>query len=60
MFDDELPKKTVSEFPRNLDNMSVSELQDYIGELEGEIQRATADIEKKQASQAAASDVFKI
>lgn len=60
MFDDDLPKKTVSEFPRNLDNMSVSELQDYIGDLEGEIQRAKADIDKKQASQAAASDVFKI
>lgn len=61
MFDDDLPKKKTSrEFPRILEGMSVSELQEYIGELEAEIQRAKADIERKQASQAAASDVFKI
>ncbi|MBL4804846.1 MAG: DUF1192 domain-containing protein [Alphaproteobacteria bacterium] len=60
MFDDDLPqKKTSSEFPRNLETMSVSELQDYIGELEAEIARAKSDIDKKQASQAAASSFFK-
>ena len=40
--------------------MSVAELQDYIEELNEEIRKVQSDIEKKQASQAAASDVFKI
>lgn len=61
MFDDDLPQiKKTAEFPRNLENMSVSELEEYVGELKEEIERAEGDIAKKKASQSAAADVFKI
>ncbi len=60
MFDEELPKKPRSgAFPRNLDAMSVGELEFYIGELEAEIARVRGDIQKKKASMDAASSVFK-
>ena len=60
MFDDDPPSQKDSGFPKNLEHMSVAELQDYIEELNEEIRKVQSDIEKKQASQAAASDVFKI
>lgn len=59
MFDDELPKPKTSEFPRNLENLSIDELKEYIEELKAEIQNAETDIEKKKASQDAAADFFK-
>lgn len=59
MFDDDLPKPKTSEFPRNFDGMSVSELEEYVGELKEEIIKAEADIAKKKASADAASSVFK-
>lgn len=60
MFEDELPvKKGSGEFPRNLENMSVAELEEYISDLKGEIQRAEGDITKKKASQDAAAAIFK-
>lgn len=59
MFDEELPKPKTAEFPRNLENMSVSELEDYIEELKEEIGKAEADIAKKKASQDAAASAFK-
>lgn len=59
MFDDDLPKKTSSDFPRILDDMSVAELTDYIAEMQAEITRVQADIEKKQASANAADAFFK-
>lgn len=59
MFDDLEPvKKNDGAFPRNLENMSVDELQNYIAELRIEIERAEIDIEKKKASVAAAAAVF--
>ena len=59
MFDEELPKnKQSNEFPRNLEDMSVDELDEYIEELKAEIQRAEDDKEKKKASFAAADSVF--
>lgn len=59
MFDD-LPKpKTDNQFPRDLENMSVSELEEYILELQAEIERTRGDIEAKKASQNAANSVFK-
>lgn len=60
MFDDDLPKKKSDTFPRNLESLSVSDLQDYILELENEITRVKGDMEQKKASQDAASSVFKI
>lgn len=60
MFDEDLPKpKSDSEFPRNLENMSVGELEEYIGELQDEIKRVQGDMEQKKASQEAAASVFK-
>ena len=59
MFDDELPKPKTAEFPRNLESMSISELDEYVLELEAEIKRANEDKAKKQASQEAAASIFK-
>ncbi len=59
MFADDLPKPKTAPFPRNLTELSVQELAEYIVDLEGEIRRVQADIEKKKASQAAAALFFK-
>ena len=60
MFDDlPLPKKDTNDFPRNLENMSINELEAYIKELQGEISRVQTDIAGKKASQEAAASVFK-
>ena len=59
MFDDEQPKPKTAEFPRNMDNMSVSELEEYIEELRAEIAKAEGDIAKKKASEDAAASAFK-
>lgn len=59
MFDEDLPKKKPAEFPRNLVDMSVSELDEYIAALKAEIARAEADQAKKRDSQAAAAAFFK-
>jgi uncharacterized small protein (DUF1192 family) len=45
--------------PKSLDRLSVDELEAYIGELEGEIERVRAEIGKKQAHLNAASAFFK-
>ena len=59
MFDD-LPKaKPESVFPRNIEDISVSDLQKYICELEDEIARVKSDIKKKKASKDAAASFFK-
>ncbi len=59
MFDDDLPKPKTAAFPRNLETLSVSDLEEYIEELESEIVRVKADIDKKKASSDAASAFFK-
>ncbi|MGQ0528141.1 MAG: DUF1192 domain-containing protein [Alphaproteobacteria bacterium] len=60
MFDEDfLPKKKPAGVTRNLVDMSVSELEDYIAELKAEIKRTEDDIVCKKASQAAAASVFK-
>ncbi len=59
MFDD-LPKaKPESIFPRNIEDISISGLQEYICELEDEIARVKIDIKKKKASKNAAASFFK-
>lgn len=58
--DDDRPKPKPALFtPPNLENLSVAELDDYVGLLEAEIERAKADKTKKQASRAAADAIFK-
>ena len=60
MFDDDdrpaRPERTV---PRNLDKMSIAQLEDYIAELESEIDRVRQDISTKQRLQSEAEKVFK-
>lgn len=60
MFDEDLPQSSKpAEFPRNLENMSVSELGEYIVDLKAEIARSQADMAAKKASQDAAASIFK-
>jgi len=61
MFDNDLePKKKANgDFPRDLENISVDELEEYILELQAEITRVQGDIDKKQASKVAADAAFK-
>lgn len=59
MFDDDLPKAKSSEFPRTLEAMSISELEEYVQDLQGEIKRVEQNIVNKKASQEAAASVFK-
>ena len=59
MFDDLPEKKTTSDFPRDLENMSINELELYITDLQSEIARVQTDIAGKRVSQEAAAAVFK-
>ena len=59
MFDDDRPSPKDVTFPRNMESMSISEIEDYIVDLKQEISRAEADIAKKKASQESASSIFK-
>lgn len=59
MFDDDLEPKTKKPKLRNLDNMSVEELKDYIEDMKAEIVRVEAEITKKQKHMNAAATLFK-
>ena len=60
MFDEDIPKaKPETIFPRNLENLSVSDLEEYIKDLEDEITRVSDDLDKKKSSQDAAAEFFK-
>ena len=59
MFDDDLPKAKSGEFPRNLEGLSIAELEEYIQALGEEIKRVEDDIERKKASSSAADAFFK-
>jgi uncharacterized small protein (DUF1192 family) len=56
--EDNLPRKSDWE-PKNLEPLSIDQLEDYIRVLEGEISRVRADIVTKQAKLAAAASIFK-
>ncbi|MCK5384106.1 MAG: DUF1192 domain-containing protein [Alphaproteobacteria bacterium] len=58
MLGDDLPVLKTQTFPRNLDSMSLSDLQDYIEEMEAEIERVREDMRKKKASGDAADAFF--
>lgn len=56
---DDLPKPAgETMFPRDLEKLSVAELQDYVQELKDELKRVEADIAAKQAQKDAADSVF--
>jgi len=54
----EPPRKTKPQ-PKNLEPLSVAELNDYIAELEAEIARVKADIARKTTHRAGAEGLFK-
>ena len=58
MDEDDAPKRKLVEKP-DLEVMSVAALQDYIAELEGEIARTKAAIDRKRAHRGAAEGFFK-
>ena len=57
--DDDLDPKTKKPQPRDLENLSVEELAEYIIDLKDEIQRAEKDIQAKGAQKSAADAFFK-
>lgn len=60
MFDDEEYLKTVQSTGfKNLEPMSVAELDDYIADLQTEIARADAEKKRKEAVKDAASAFFR-
>ena len=56
--DDLEPRKPKAQ-AKNLEPMSVAELEAYIADLEGEIDRVRADIAKKTRHRAGAEGLFK-
>lgn len=59
MEEQDLEPRTKRQKPKDLEVMSVEALNEYIAELEAEIERARAEIAKKQDSRAAAESVFR-
>ncbi|MEM1401089.1 MAG: DUF1192 domain-containing protein [Pseudomonadota bacterium] len=57
--DDEPKAKPEKLGTKPLDDLSVDELQDYIGDLTSEIERVKAMIARKQDHKAAVSGLFK-
>ena len=45
--------------PRNLDDLSIEDLEDYIAELEAEIDRVRQDIDKKNRHRTGVDGLFK-
>ncbi len=59
MFDDELEPRKKAPAQKNLVDMGIVELEEYIAELQGEIVRAEKEIEKKKIIRDRAASVFK-
>jgi len=59
MEEQDLEPLTKRQKPKDLEVMSVEALNEYIAGLEAEIERARAEIAKKQDSRAAAESVFR-
>ncbi len=57
--EDDLPRKLDWQ-PKNLEPLSIDQLEDYISVLEGEISRVRADMAAKQSDLGAAESIFKI
>lgn len=56
--EDDLPRKTDWQ-PKNLEPLSIDQLQDYIAILEAEIERVKVDIAAKRSDLGAAEAIFK-
>jgi uncharacterized small protein (DUF1192 family) len=59
MFDDDLEPRKQKKQPRDLEKMSVDELEEYVVELSAEIERVNEEIKKKKMHAEAASSIFK-
>lgn len=59
MLEEDLDPKTKKPGRKNLEPLSVDELEHYIGALENEIERTRAEIAKKKAHRDAAASIFK-
>jgi uncharacterized small protein (DUF1192 family) len=60
MFEDDLPKhKQPLPFPRKLDGMAVEHMREYRAELEAEIAKIDAEIDKRGGVRDAAEKLFK-
>ncbi len=59
MFDDELEPRKQKPKLRDLEKMSVNELEEYVVELNEEVVRVQGEINKKKAHAEAASSIFK-
>lgn len=55
----ELEPRTPQPKPKNLDELSIEALQDYIAELETEIERVKRAIAEKEKARDGAESVFK-
>lgn len=58
MFDDDLPAKKPGAL-KNLEPMSIDELNAYIGDMQAEIERVRGEIARKDAHKSAADSFFK-
>lgn len=56
---DDLDPKTRKPKPRNLDPLSIEELEAYIGDLEAEIERVRAEIARKEKVRTGADAFFR-
>lgn len=59
MEEQDLEPRTQRKKPKDLEVMSIEALEEYIAEMEAEIERARAEIAAKQDYRSAAEDVFK-
>lgn len=59
MEDEDLQPREQKPPVKNLDVLSIEALEEYIAELETEIERVRADIAKKQSARSAAESVFR-
>lgn len=59
MDEEDLQPKSRKPDLKNLEILSIEALEDYIGELEREIERARAAIAKKQSARSAAESAFR-
>lgn len=59
MFDDDNEPRKKAKTLKNLEPMSVDELESYIEEMKAEIIRTTDEIQRKKAHMDAASSIFK-
>jgi len=59
MFNDDNEPRKKPAGQKNLDDMGIVELEEYIGQLKAEITRTEAEIVKKKAIRDRAASVFK-